>query len=113
MKVSKELVKGSTVILILSLLESKSMYGYEMIKAIEEKSAGTFSFKEGTLYPILHALEADGLVEAYWEQAAGTRKRKYYRITAKGRAQAQAKKEEWVMFKTAVDRVLGGKLIWN
>ncbi|WP_291565853.1 PadR family transcriptional regulator, partial [Clostridium sp. UBA2485] len=48
MKISKELLKGSTVILILSLLKEKPMYGYEMIKEIEEKSSGVFTFKEGT-----------------------------------------------------------------
>lgn len=57
MKVSKELLKGSTATLILSLLNEKPMYGYEMIKELESKSEGIFSFKEGTIYPILHTLE--------------------------------------------------------
>lgn len=59
MKVSKELLKGSTSTLILSLLNERPMYGYEMIKELEAKSEGIFSFKEGTIYPILHNLEAE------------------------------------------------------
>lgn len=112
MKVSKELLKGSTVILILSLLDKQPMYGYEMIKAIEDKSSGTFSFKEGTLYPILHSLEAKGMVESYWDSTA-SRKRKYYRITPSGQAHAREKKTEWTVFKEAVDRVLGEALLWT
>ncbi len=113
LKVNKELLKGSTVILILSLLDGKPMYGYEMIKEIERKSAGTFTFKEGTLYPILHSLESEGMVESYWEQNEGSRKRKYYSITDKGRRCAGEKKAEWVTFRTAVDQVLGGKFAWS
>ncbi len=91
----------------------KPMYGYAMIKEIEKKSTGIFTFKEGTLYPILHTLESEGMVESCWEQNEGSRRRKYYRITDKGKHYAKAKKEEWVAFRTAVDRVLGGKFVWN
>jgi len=113
LKVNKELLKGSTVTLILSLLDQEPMYGYEMIKAIQEKSSGTFSFKEGTLYPILHSLEADGLVESYWDDSTGSRKRKYYRITPSGQAHARERKAEWAVFKKAVDQVLGEVLLWT
>lgn len=92
MKVNKELLKGSTVILILSLLERKHMYGYEIIKEIEKHSGGVFAFKEGTLYPILHSLESKGLVESYWTEAEGTRRRKYYRITDTGKLQLKEKR---------------------
>ncbi|MEG6615186.1 PadR family transcriptional regulator [Peptococcaceae bacterium 1198_IL3148] len=111
MKVNKELLKGSTVILILKLLDRKPMYGYEMIKEIEVASGGVFAFKEGTLYPILHSLEADDMVEAYWSDANGGRKRKYYRITEKGRAQLEEKCHEWVMFRSAVDKILGEAIV--
>ncbi|MBD2871659.1 PadR family transcriptional regulator [Paenibacillus arenilitoris] len=106
MKINKELMKGSTVILILTLLDRKEMYGYEMTKEIELSSSGVFSFKEGTLYPILHALETERLVESYWHEEGG-RKRKYYRITPQGRGQLEDKKREWELFRTTVDRVLG------
>lgn len=108
MKINKELLKGSTVILILTLLDKKPMYGYEMIREIEGHSGGVFSFKEGTLYPILHALESDKLVESYWVEQEGVRRRKYYRITENGHLHLKEKKKEWTTFRTAVDQVLGG-----
>lgn len=113
MKISKELLKGSTVILILNLLDKKSMYGYEMIKEIEEKSSGIFSFKEGTLYPILHSLESEGLVESYWSESEEGRKRKYYKITDSGKLQLKEKKEEWNLFRSTVDKVLLNELFWG
>lgn len=113
MKVNKELLKGSTTILILSLLERKAMYGYEMIKEIEIKSGGVFSFKEGTLYPILHSLENEGLVEAFWSEEEGTRKRKYYKITGKGSGQLKEKQEEWKTFRSAVEKVMWEGIVWG
>lgn len=106
MRISKELIKGSTNLLILSLLKENSMYGYEMIKKIEEKSKGIFAFKEGTLYPILHSLEGDGFVEAYWEKSEEGRKRKYYKITKKGNAHFLDKKKEWETFRDSIDSFL-------
>ncbi|MCA0758244.1 PadR family transcriptional regulator [Paenibacillus sp. N4] len=106
MKINKELMKGSTVILILTLLNQKEMYGYEMAKEIERRSSGLFTFKEGTLYPILHTLEVERLVEAFWHEEGG-RKRKYYRLTDEGRLQLAKKKKEWTLFRTTVDQVIG------
>lgn len=106
MKINKELLKGSTVILLLTVLSRKEMYGYELIKEIESSSDGVFLMKEGTLYPILHTLEAEGWLDAYWSEHDG-RKRKYYRITDRGREQIKEKTEEWVRFRTAVDTVIG------
>ncbi len=107
MKVNKELLKGSTATLVLSLLNTRPMYGYEIIKVMETKSSGIFSFKEGTLYPILHSLEADSMIEAYWSDSEEGRKRKYYKITDKGRLYMEEKKEEWSIFSKTVNRVLG------
>ncbi len=106
MKINKELLKGSTSVLILKMLENQDMYGYEIIKEMLRKSGGVFEFKEGTLYPILHAMEVDDLVSAYWE-VKEARNRKYYRITPKGRKQLLEKKQEWNLFRNAVDGVLG------
>ncbi|MDQ0089538.1 DNA-binding PadR family transcriptional regulator [Paenibacillus anaericanus] len=106
MAINKELLKGSTVILLLTVLNKKEMYGYELIKEIEQSSEGVFSMKEGTLYPILHMMEAEGWLDAYWSTHDG-RKRKYYRITDNGREQLRKKTKEWVQFRTAVDTVIG------
>lgn len=106
MKINKELLKGSTTILILSLLKRKPMYGYEIIKEIELKSSGVFNFKEGTLYPILHTLESNEMVESFWSEGESARKRKYYKITDKGNKQLKEKEDEWKLFTNTVNGIL-------
>lgn len=106
MPVNKELMKGSTTTLVLTLLSRKKMYGYELIKELRIMSNGLFELKEGTLYPILHSLERDGLVDSSWVGAEGSRKRKYYAITRRGRICLKNKKREWLEFKSVVDKVV-------
>ncbi|NPV91083.1 MAG: PadR family transcriptional regulator [Firmicutes bacterium] len=113
MRINKELVKGSTGFLILTLLERQPAYGYQIIKVIERDSDGVFTFKEGTLYPILHALEADGMVESYWAEGEGARRRKYYRLTDAGRLHLREKQAEWRVFRSAVDQVIGEAIVWS
>jgi transcriptional regulator, Acidobacterial, PadR-family len=108
MKIDKELLKGSTTMLILKLLDSGDMYGYQMTRELERRSDNTFTLKEGTLYPILHSLESDGMIEAYWEDTDSARKRKYYKITGKGRKLLEEKQKEWGRYADAVKKVLGG-----
>lgn len=105
MKISKELMKGSTATLVLSVLASEDMYGYRIVRELERRSENVFSLKEGTLYPILHLLEEEGCVQSYWQEVEN-RKRKYYHITRKGKSMLRAKKEEWKTYSTAVGRVL-------
>ena len=95
-KADKNLLSGSTTLLVLSLLSSGDKYGYEMIAELEARSDHTFTLKEGTLYPILHTLEKDGAVKSYEKEAPTGRMRKYYRITRKGLRLLDEKKEEWV-----------------
>lgn len=109
MKVDRELLKGSTNLLILSVLEDENMYGYEMIKKIKVESENVFEFQEGTLYPILHKLEEKGLVSSYWDDFSG-KKRKYYAITTEGKKHLKSKKEEWQLFSAKVNQVIGGVL---
>ena len=85
MKIDKSLISGSTTLLILSLLSREEMYGYQMITELARRSDHTFELKEGTLYPILHGLEAERLVTVREKTAETGRSRKYYRITQKGR----------------------------
>lgn len=105
---NKELFKGSTSLLILGLLNKEEMYGYQMIKSIEITSDGIFSFKEGTLYPILHTLENEGIIESYWKESETNRKRKYYSITKEGKKYLKTKEKEWSLFSKTVNKVLGG-----
>lgn len=108
MNIQKELTKGSSSLLVLSVLENEDLYGYKIIKCIEIKSAGLFTFKEGTLYPILHAFEQEKYVESYWTEENG-RKRKYYHITKKGKKQLEESKEVWKSYSSAVESVVNGK----
>ena len=105
MNIKKELTKGSSAMLVLSVLEKEELYGYMIIKRIAEKSDNTFTFKEGTLYPILHNFEAEGFVKSYTVEAEG-RKRKYYKITKKGLKALEETKEEWKAYTTAVRKVI-------
>ena len=89
MAVDKSLVSGSTMMLILKLLEEKDMYGYEMIETLREKSENVFELKAGTLYPLLHGLEEKEFVKSY-EQEAGGKTRKYYSITREGKKQRRS-----------------------
>lgn len=106
MDLKKELTKGSSSLLVLSVLEKGNMYGYQIIKEIEIQSEFVFSFKEGTLYPILHNFEKEGLVKSYWETADSGRKRKYYEITKKGIKVLEKTKEEWKAYSSAVEKVV-------
>ena len=110
MSVNTELLKGNVVTLVLTMLSRKDMYGYELIKDLHLRSEGLFDLKEGTLYPVLHLLERDKAVEAYWEEKDSARPRKYYRITKAGRALLKDKKKEWQEFQKAVSHVLGVEL---
>lgn len=107
MKIEKSLLSGSTPMLVLSLLKDGDKYGYEMIETLAKRSDDTFQLKEGTLYPLLHSLEKDGLVESYAKAAPGGRERKYYRLTAKGGERLEYKEEEWRLFSQKVNAVLG------
>lgn len=107
MKFDKELVKGSTNMLVLSLLQEENMYGYQMIRRLAEKSNNVFELQEGTLYPILHGLEDKGFIESYWDDTTG-KKRKYYAITKKGQIQLKERKKEWSEFSSGINQVIGG-----
>ena len=106
MKGEKSLLSGSTTLLVLSLLASGDKYGYEMISVLELKSDRTFQLKEGTLYPILHALEGNGAVKSYEREAPSGRVRRYYHITEKGKRLLETKKEEWHTFSEKVNAIL-------
>lgn len=99
-------LKGSLPLLILHLLSEGPYHGYHIARRIRDESAGVLDFKEGTLYPTLHGLEKQGLIEAYRAVENG-RKRRYYRLTDMGRAALDDQREEWQQFTRAVNAVLG------
>ena len=112
MSAPTELVKGNASVLILSCLARESMHGYRIVKELEQMSEGYFTMREGTLYPHLHQLEKDELVEGYWETTSGGRERKLYRITERGTAELARRREEWLKFQANVNHVLGLAQCW-
>lgn len=107
MKIEKSLLSGSTPMLVLSLLTDGDKYGYEMVEELAKRSDDTFQLKEGTLYPLLHAMEKEKLVRAYSKLSPNGRERKYYQLTDSGREQLEYKEKEWRLFSEKVNAVLG------
>ncbi len=94
-------------ILILSTLSSGPHHGYQLAIEIEEKSGGTFRFQHGTLYPILHKLESEGLIRGDWAGDRSHRRRKSYRLTAAGRQHLSEQTTRWRNFFDSFFDVLG------
>ena len=100
-------IKGSLPLLILHILSEKPNHGYEIAKRISSHSQGILDFKGGTLYPTLHTLEQEGLVESYTQEEKG-RLRRYYSLKDAGREALSQEVEEWTRFVNAVNRILEG-----
>ncbi|MFC4812917.1 PadR family transcriptional regulator [Paenibacillus sp. GCM10023250] len=109
MEVNKEVLKGHTDTIILSLLYNKEMYGYELAKLVRENSKNQFELKEGTLYLSLKRLETNEWISSYWsdDQGPGGR-RKYYKITPLGEEAFKQKRLEWQFIKGIIDSFLEG-----
>ena len=105
---SPELKKGSTEMLILSLLEARPRHGYEIGKLIEARSGGRLTFALPTLYPTLLRLEDRGLTKGRWVEKAGERQRCFYRLTPQGRRALAAQRDTWKAYVAAVNAVLEG-----
>ncbi len=111
---SKELLKGAADTLVLSTFAEGEKYGYQVVKELERRSEGFFCLKEGTLYPILHRLERQGLLMARWESMPNGSERRYYALTPKGQGVLADKLTEWQSFVQAVGRVTGAMTLdWN
>jgi PadR family transcriptional regulator PadR len=98
-------LKGSLPLLVLHVLAQTPNHGYGIAKLIKEQSQGVLDFKEGTLYPTLHGLEKQGLIDPY-QQEEGGRMRRCYRLTQTGQAMLDAQRAEWSRFAGAVNLVL-------
>jgi len=93
---SKELVAASTVPIVLSVLTDGESYGYALIQRVRELSGGRIEWTEGMLYPVLHWMEDQGLIESEWREAETGRQRKYYRLKKGGRKALREEKEQWM-----------------
>lgn len=106
---SKELIKGTLIPIILSLLEENDrMYGYEITRQVKERTMGKIEITEGALYPALHKLEADGILKTE-EEFIGKRIRKYYSLTKRGNAIAVQRVRETKDFISLLGLLLNPK----
>jgi PadR family transcriptional regulator PadR len=102
-----QLLKGTTSLLILGVLRETELYGYEIAQRIRERSGAVISPGEGWLYPALHRLEAQGLLEATWRDGGPGPRRRYYQITHRGIEALDAQAREWETFAQSVRLVTG------
>ena len=107
MEIGKDLMAASSTPIVLAILAEADSYGYAILQRVRDLSGGRMEWTDGMLYPVLHRLERLGQVEARWETAESGRRRKYYRITARGRDQLAEDRRQW----EAVDATLRG--IWQ
>ena len=105
---NRELVKGSTSLLVLQLLNERDMYGYELVKEIEKRSDHHLQVKEGSLYPGLHKLEKQEYIEFYWQDQEKGPARKYYRITTEGKKVLSERTSEWHRYVQVMNNLIGG-----
>lgn len=102
-----EAIKGHLDALLLAIVADGPVHGYGVVEQLRARSGGRFDLPEGTVYPALHRLEADGLLRSGWTTVAG-RKRRQYELTDRGRAELGERSADWRRFAHAVERVLGG-----
>jgi PadR family transcriptional regulator PadR len=100
-----EALKGHLDPMILAVVGARPAHGYAVIEDLKRRSGGVFELPEGTVYPALHRLEAEGLLASSWDDTSG-RRRRVYRLTRRGRSTLSSRRSEWQVFARAVDGVL-------
>ena len=100
-----EALKGHVDLLLLSVLERDPAHGYGLVEALRERSEGVFELAEGTIYPALYRLERQRLVASTWDTVGG-RKRRMYRLTARGGRELSRQRSEWRTYVQAVEAVV-------
>jgi PadR family transcriptional regulator PadR len=106
MRFDRELLKGNTPTVVLAILADGPLHGYSIAKEMRRRSGETLTLGQGVLYPILHRLEARGLIRGEWEPRTGTPSRKRYAITPAGRAELRKRRNEWAAFSDVMAKVL-------
>ncbi len=107
MNIDKDLVAASATPLVLAILSEGESYGYAIIKRVGELSGGELQWTDGMVYPLLHRLERNGLVDAVWGRSETGRRRKYYRLTRAGAEQLSHQRRQWQV----VDQAMRG--LWR
>ncbi|KFZ30844.1 PadR family transcriptional regulator [Pseudidiomarina salinarum] len=105
MNLSKDLMAASSTPLVLGIIAEGETYGYEIVKRVEELSGGALNWTDGMMYPLLHRLEHQGLLESRWRVADSGRKRKYYAITTQGRKALAEQQQQWQVINEALSRI--------
>jgi PadR family transcriptional regulator, regulatory protein PadR len=107
----KELVAASAEPLILSLLSHGESYGYAIIQTLRERSAEQIAWTDGMLYPVLHRMEANGLIKARWSEGETGRKRKYYALTQLGEKALTQHREQWIIVHSTLVGLWKGRYV--
>jgi transcriptional regulator len=100
-----ETLKGHLDLLLLAIIAAEPAHGYRIIEQLKRRSGGAFNLAEGTVYPALHRLEQSGLLSSSWAQGSG-RRRRVYRVTARGRRALASEQRDWRTFTSAVEAVV-------
>ena len=104
---SRTLVAATIKPIMLSILSEGEIYGYQIIDRIQKLSGGKIKWTTGTLYPFLHRLEANGMVESTWKEASDAPRRKYYHLTEKGYRALEREKLQWMDANTILAKLWG------
>ena len=104
-KTGGEMIRGNLDLLVLSALADEPKYGYLIQQSLSRATGGMVSVQAGTLYPLLHRLEADRLVHSRWDRSTG-RKRKWYELTTAGRKRLHRQAHQWQEYADCICRVL-------
>jgi PadR family transcriptional regulator PadR len=102
----EQIIKGSIKFVILSMLEKKQMYGYELIQTAHKKTKGFFQWRQSAVYTALSKMEKAGLVKGKWKPAGPSRRRRYYSLTAKGKKLLLANRTEWRTFSKSMNKLV-------
>ena len=100
-----EELKGHLDGLILAVVSQQPLHGYAVIEALKQRSGGALALPEGTVYPALHRLEADGMLSSRWTTDSG-RRRRVYSITRRGQRELGVSRERWRAFSSTIEAVL-------
>jgi PadR family transcriptional regulator, regulatory protein PadR len=92
--------------LILATVAEEPAHGYSILQSLKLRSGGAFDLAEGTIYPALHRLERDGLLNSAWSTDSG-RRRRVYSVTRSGAASLEVRRREWKQFARAIEAVMG------
>ena len=106
MSIASDLIRGHTDTIILAKLMSGDNYGYEINKAIQQKTNGEYELKEATLYTAFRRLEQAGCISSYWGDENTGARRRYYSITDSGRDTYGRLTSEWATAKEMIENLI-------